>query len=77
MCNTISRKFLILIGPYEGHIGTLVGEISYKGCTTGWHTILLPCGEQGLYAGNELEALRRVHLETQQSIDPWPGADKN
>ena len=35
-------------------IGTLIGDIDYLGCASGWHLLEFENGTRGLFAGNEI-----------------------
>ena len=49
------RTFKVLIqSRYNGMIGTLIGDIDYLGCVSGWHPLEFENGTRGLFAGNEI-----------------------
>lgn len=58
------RYFKVNIrSKFQDKIGSLVGEIDYLGCYSGWHTLEFENKELGLFTGNEIrEVTDRVGI---------------
>lgn len=56
----MDRYFKVMMRNYPryGQIGKLVPPINYFGCVNGWHTLVFPDGNSGLYAGEEIQEVK-------------------
>lgn len=50
----VGEKATVLVGPWKGSKVLITEIIIRGGARNGWFTVVLPTGDGGLYAGEEL-----------------------
>lgn len=62
MFNTDKRRFKVILPrvKYSGQVGVLVGEIDYRGCRNGWHTLYFNGDpkQTAMFAGEEVSEIK-------------------